>query len=106
MTRSNEKVSAYTIHTGNITRYKSGSAKTSIIPIEHHHNQYLGETFQYPTEYKNAGRQISVTITRLDISYAVPNLSQFLASPKVDHDCSPEFSEIPWLIALLILFEI
>ena len=57
-------------------------------PIEMNHKLALalGKPLSNPTQYRRLiGRLIYLTITRLELSYAVHILAQFMEDPKEDH---------------------
>ncbi|GAA0153319.1 transmembrane signal receptor [Lithospermum erythrorhizon] len=57
-------------------------------PMEQHHQlvQASGPSLTNPEAYRRlVGRLVYLTITRLELSYAVHTLAQFLSTPKQDH---------------------
>lgn len=66
------------------------NARHSKIPMEHYHTlqdstSHLLSTSDASSYRKLVGRLIYLTVTRPDLAYLVPVISQFLATPKQVH---------------------
>ena len=81
--------------------YRASITDSKIVdsPIEYncHLNSHDGESLSDATLYRQLiGTLIYLTITRLDISYAVLVVSQFMAAPR-----SPHYAVVLWILRYL-----